>query len=674
LLAGLGLLALAWPGWLAKDAGSAQQERRVAWSLAPDESSVLAAKQLAQWYDAGKLRAGEARGFHLPFQFGYYCAWYCPAEKILFDFRMTDPSLAQTYVDTRKAFLALRDRPDPAPAPPDPRTGPTHVVLAPPIASILSRGIFYRSDCFPLWAIAGQSFITGWCGPGVTEPYPALRLDPVALAATQAKTPAPTGFPDPPPISAWDRFRTAPRPVAAESQEAALWLVAREAATARASPALALAQIAGSIGRAAPVTPNDFAFRLSDPLIGTLSAQPMTEAWQRGPDGRMSRVAPLLAIRAARRGIIANPDDYEVYLRLLAAYDLFDSDQPLIAWGQPSLNQLQQVTAARQALVRLPYAASFGQNTIGDEHALQSILLRNYERMPVLEGISAQPLDLILEAFSRVVDLEAAIFARRQESIPASQAAEIEKAFDNDRKQKTERLAKLQQDIRGRSDAYENRAAKLAPGLRAELAVRFGLPREALRVLQSADPKDLDLRQVLLMLHLLVLAGEAADAHTVLQGPSFNPITVLPTELQPAFRILVVNTAAALGDTAVAIDNLDKIIANQPSSFAPPLIGTLQWLVFPDLGTSPLTRGIMTPLWFGLFPNNAQASPGQLVQMQDAVQQYCNNIVRQGLLALEYSNLPLAKLRFQRANNVAGPFPYVLRGRASAWLDLFKNE
>jgi hypothetical protein len=674
LLVGLGLVALAWPGGLARDAKTAQQERRVAWALAPDESSVRAAEQMAAWYEAGKLRPGEARGFHMPFQFGYYCAWHCPNEKILFDIRMTNPSLAAAYASTRKAFLVLRDRPDSELAPADPEIRPTHVVLSGPIATILSRGILFRNDRFPLWGLVGQALISGWCGEGIPEQYPALRLDAVKLAATQAKVPPPKTYPDPPPISAWDRYRAAPKPIPVESYEAGLWLAARESALARAAPAISTAQIVAGIGRAAPLGPCDIVNRLCDPFVIGQHTQGLVDpAWQDGPDGRLTRVAPLLAIRAARRGILANPDDYEVYLRLLAAYEIFDGDQALIGWRQASFNQFQQITAARQSLARLPLAAAYGQFTAGEERALQSVLLRHYERMPVVEGLDAQPLDLMLESFSRLIEVEAIVFARRRDSLPANQAQEFEKAYEKDRQPKMERLSKLQQDVKHRSDEYETRAAKLASGKRAELAVQFGLPREALTVLRNADPKDLSMSNVELLLHLLLLVGDAADASMVLHGSSFNPITVLPPDLQPRFRALQVRTAAALGDMPAAMEAFAPIIENQPASFAPPLIGTLQWLVFPDLGLSPLTRGITTPLWFGMFPKGGQPSPGQLLQTQNAVQHYCNNIVRQGLFALEYSDLPFAKPRFRRSLEIAGSFPFVLRGTAIDWLSLFSD-
>src|SRR5439155_1624815 len=73
-------------------------------------------------------------------------------------------------------------------------------------------------------------------------------------------------------------------------------------------------------------------------------------AWQRSPEGRAGRAAPLLAVRAARRAVLANPDDYEAYGNLAKAYRGLDADAGLAL--------VQRVVAARQALARLPAAAA----------------------------------------------------------------------------------------------------------------------------------------------------------------------------------------------------------------------------------------------------------------------------------------------------------------------------
>lgn len=669
-LVGLGLLALAWPGGLARDAGASQPERRVAWAVLPDETSVRAARQLATWYDSGQLRPGASQGFHLPFQFGYYCAWYCPAEKIQFDIRMTDPRSIEPYITMRKALLRFRERTDFAP---DPTPGVSHVVLTGRTATLLSRGTMVRNDYFPLWAIVGQGLIFGWTKPGeVSSPAPPV-LDAVRLAASQPK-PAPwIDLPEPQRPTAWERFLTSMPQTPPEAFEAALWLTARDAAGVRAAPALAVVQFAARVGRAAPIAANEIGQRLMEPVIAAQLNAPLNEAWQRGPDGRLSRIAPVLAMQAARRGIGAVPNDFESFARVVAATSLFDGDQDLLRFRQTSFTLLQQVTAARQALQRIPIAASFGVHTAAEELSMQTVLQQYYERAPVFDGTDIQPLDLLLESRTRSFELEAVVFDRVRKEIPSDQLTKFEEAYVADRQKKRERLDALKAEVKRRSDEYETRAAKMRVSERADLAARFGLPREALHVLGNADPKELTAQSIAVMLHLMLLTGDAADARTILQGPSFNPITVLPPELQPAFRALSLNTAVALGDTSAAIEMMDHVLKNQPQSLGRPLAGTLQWLVFPDLGLSPLTRGISTPMWFGMFSKNGPNTTGQLLDLQMAIQHYCNNFVRQGLLAVESGDIPLAKNRFHRALEVAGNSPFELRGPAVRWLEFFEN-
>jgi hypothetical protein len=350
---------------------------------------------------------------------------------------------------------------------------------------------------------------------------------------------------------------------------------------------------------------------------------------------------------------------------------MLDSDQSLAGRGRPpTLNQLQQITAARQGLARTPIAAAYGQFVAVDERFLHAELLRLYEQATVIEGLPIQPRDLMLESFSRIFELDEAIFRRQITRISGEQRGRFEQSFEADRKKKAEQLEEWRRDVKRRSDEYENRSSKEPPGRRAEIAAAFGLPREALTVLQKADPKDLAPVNIELMLHLLLLVGEAEVAHTILSGSAFNPITVLPDDLRPRFRVLSFRTAAALGDSTAAIDALGPEIQNPAALIAPPLAGTLQWLVFPDLGQSPLTRPITSPFWLGVFPKNQPAALGSLLQFQFAVQQYADTAVRIALLALEQGDIPLAIRRFQQALQVGGAFPFSLRSQAFRWLDL----
>lgn len=673
LVAGLGLLALAWPGRLAPDGYRAQQSRRVAWTAIPDESSVRAAEQLRSWHDSGKLTSRTPPGFHNPPDFGYICAWYCPSEKIFFDVRMTNPAGAATYAAVRESMRKFRERPEYAP---DSRGQFSHTVLVGRAANEMSRPVLYRSDRFPLWAITGHGLINGWNDLQSATKLDDLRIDPVKLASVPVTTPAITDFPDLPPNTAWQRFRAAPRPVPADALEASLWLTAREAAIARLDPALIAAQVISGIGRSVPAGPFDVANRLWDStVVGTMLRGLAEPAWHRSLDGRLARTAPLLAMRAARRAIAANPDDYEAFLRLTSAIGLLDGDQELARSPMGmSFSQLQQITAARQALLRLPIAASYGQIVVADEQYLQSILRQIYENMPILEGTSVRALDWILESYGRMVELTPTLLSSQAKLLSEKQQAEFEKSALESLKKEQERLEALRREVRRRSDTYENRAAKAPPSERARMAAEFGLAREALNVLRAASPAELTPLGVELMLNLLILDGRADEAFSALQSPAFNPVTVLPPELQPSIRLLNLKATVALGDARPVIEMLDGGIRSAQQTITPILAGTLQSLVFADLGASPFTRAANSVTWGGFWIKPQQALwQGDLLALQLAIQTYGDLIVQQGLLALEIGDIPLARRRFQQALETMGRLNFPLRGQAARWLDLLKN-
>ena len=109
LLAVFLLLVLAWPGWLGGIAGmTPAPARRVAWKLVPDPTQERLASRLAAWYKSGDLREGQDRGFHLQPDFAAYCRWACPAEKSVFDSRMTaPPDVIAEYLTLRNSVEAL---------------------------------------------------------------------------------------------------------------------------------------------------------------------------------------------------------------------------------------------------------------------------------------------------------------------------------------------------------------------------------------------------------------------------------------------------------------------------------------------------------------------------------------------------------------------------------------
>ncbi len=94
LLGLLGLISLAWPGWLQ---GHGRGDRHVAWDIQPDSSLRRAAEVLHGWRAQGKLRDGE-HVFSPCAEVAQYSAWFCPGEKHFFDHRYPlFPQAAREY-------------------------------------------------------------------------------------------------------------------------------------------------------------------------------------------------------------------------------------------------------------------------------------------------------------------------------------------------------------------------------------------------------------------------------------------------------------------------------------------------------------------------------------------------------------------------------------------------
>jgi hypothetical protein len=685
LLAGLALLAAAWPGWLAPSAVPGQQPRRVAWRLDPDPTLERQAKRLGDWYKAGALRPGEDLGFFLQPELNYYCAWFSPQAKGVFDLRLTAPvAVAEDYARLHRELLdygryryeslatGRAARPGEAPEPPDKlarKLGVTYLAAAgrPMLERGLARVLLGEPGHWPPWVFDGRGMLCGWRDPARPGPdsHTNLRLDAVARAVGPEATavPSPTTFATPTVPTVWDRYRASAAPVPPEAYEAALWLIYRDAVAAQSGQAFNFVRLASGVGRGAVPALLDIPGLIDPRQINAI----LEPSWLRSPDGRAARVAPLLAVRAARRAILANPADYESYLRLAAAYGALDTD--------PSLGRLQQITAARQALARLSVAAAYGQSTAFDEAALQEMLFGQYRAMLQDPEAQFRPLDLALEAFERLVELFPRVAPLQAGAQTREQAEAMGKALDEEFKQRQKLMEQMRQDVQKRRDSYETAAGKYPPPARAAIALQYGLPREALSVLRNADPAEMTAQSVELLLHLLLLAGEAEAAHNLLQEEALNPLTRLPFDDQMRIRTVQVQTAAALGDYTAGIDALADSLRAFPRLAGPALSGALQALVVPDVSPMhPLARVATAPSWAGVWPREGQPWPGDLLAVAGVLQQNAEEQVRQAMLALEQGDPALAKRRFVQALNPVGPrVNFRSRILAMRWLGLFEK-
>jgi hypothetical protein len=679
LLALLALLVLAWPGWLGSDAAPSRQ---VVWRADPDPTSERLANRLAGWYESGALKPGESRGFHLQPDFGFYCAWFCPPEKSLFDSRLTaPPAVVADYLAAQRAMTALADPPGPDhPGSPDPllrKLGVTHAVLGGPgvltppplVAGGLGWAVFTDPGRWPVWAITGQGVICGWRDPARRGPdrFASLRLDPIRMAVGDLveKVPEPPAdFPRPSPPSIWDPFRLPPAPPSPEAYEAGLWLSYRNATVHRARVAIPLGQTVSRLGLLAPTGVPDLAGQLSN---WNLQWQ---VAWRQSAEGRAGRAAGILAVRACRRAIRANPNHPEAFGRLAQAYGDLDID--------PAIGPIQLITAARQALTRL--AVVPGRRTaLQEELALHDQLLKLYPQTVIpVPDVRAQPRDLMLESLKAFVDTA----IRLGPNAAAVSSPEGLKQFEADLRRYQKSLEELQADVHRRTDEYENRASKYPPPIRARIACQFGLAKEGLAVLQAAEPGTLDTPAIVLMANLLLLTGQAEDARELLQPIHLEEVQ---GELQRQLRFLNVQTAAALGDYDTAIEQAAAMlpIFPRPPDAERAAIQVLQNLYFADMGPAhPLTRALTMPLWGGLWQADGQpvvvgrrALFGDFMILDSTIlglKHYGDWLVRQGLLALEQGDPALSHQRFIEAVGPAAPrLWFDDRPLAIAWLEVW---
>jgi hypothetical protein len=660
------LLILAWPGWLGPDARESAPRRRVAWKAVPDPTWERLAKKLNDWYTAGELRDGEARGFHFPPSFSNYCAWFCPAEKGVFDARLTAPPEAiADYLALQRSVRALASQPGPEhPGPPDPllkKAGITHLVLSgsgllhdAPDVNGYALAMFVDPDRWPIWAVTGRGLICGW-----RDSYPKLRLDVVREAVGGAVEPLP---PPPaleavgPPATLWDRFAAAPAPTPPETYEAGLWLAYRAAVGARLDVAVRAVRIGNLLARHAPGGLPDLGGQAANIGMPEQVVLPLQLAWQLSPEGRASRAASLLAIRAARRAIRTNPADPEGFERLALAYGETDAD--------PLVGAIQQITAARQALSRL--ATDARRATAPREEAvLQNLLFQLYGGR-VIPGTQAPPLDLILSALERFVELRSQIGPLVADGTPEK--------FDANIKLLKAQLAGLQNRVRQNRDNWENRAGNKPPLERAKDAVQYGLASEALTVLRTADAKDLSAEAVLIMSNLALLAGEAETARDWLGQLAGNGLP----ELRPSLDPLVVQADAALGDYRPAIEHADDMIGLLESPLRTAAANVVLDLVFLDAPPHPLTRAVTMPLWGGLWRQGRPAvirnTPltGAVIPLLSFGGQRGDWLVLEGMLALESGDIPLARQRFTEALDLR--FNFGSRDLAARWLEIIPKR
>jgi tetratricopeptide (TPR) repeat protein len=644
LVAGLGLLFVAWTGW--PQAG-AREGYRVGWGVQPDPSLERVALTLADWRARGMFRDGE-HGFAFHPAVADYCAWFAPTEKGFLDhrFALFSPTVTREYEevcrglsgmaegeggdwqrvlrDHRVRYLVLYD--------PDLRR------LAGPLRQLTAPG--------PDWALLrvdGRALIFVWRDGGRNDGgrSDALWFDPARLAfgpqdeeARAALPAAPGEGPGRPPLSSdsWARFLRPAGPHAWESPAAALYQRQFEDATR----GQRWARSAAHVGLAAESA--GAMFRLGSELTvpGALDALPPA--------------LPLLAVRAGRRAVAANPDDADAWLVLGQAYLALGwfAGEGGADGRRPLLGLLRHAQAAE---------------------ALENALRRNPDLLPAHLALAAlyadrNCLDAALAHRFAARDLARGLGPARGEG-PDAFALRLGRL--------EQEAAQLEKEVQDRQNLYAIRTQGLQAGDplgHAQAAIDLGLARKALdEVLLPSRDVLFGAEGARLELKLLLLLGRADEVREKLSEPGWQQNKANLGEHQlvaagpggapvvyrlPAYDWLRACQAAATGDYDLAGDCLSA--AGRQLEAQGAQIGRLRRPLARALATEVGLGGAAWPLH--PLPVSYLASPlvGLFARARVLRAKQADLAVVAGLLALERGEPKAAADHFRAALGLAPAF------------------
>ncbi len=639
------LLVLAWPGWLQP---APHQPR--AWAVERDDSLVRLAETLGRWHADGKLR-DDRFALTLSPTAAHYLAWFCPSEKGFLDSRWPlFDRVADDFVAMRRCLLR------PEGAGPDPALGALldahridRIILHDPEFGQMSRAfrcLLLGRDEWDLLALEGDTALFGRRGgsesPSAWKPLDlrqaAYRPVPdLATLPSAPRAPRPRGTLDP-------FYRTTDdRP--ADRAEAALYLIYFDVAAGRTQARLEsqwlAAQATGLLGSGSAGdvagTAGALVVRLAlTPLLSPPSgAQRGAEQFAAGFLASRDRGPPeaaLLAVRAARRALAANPDDAGAFLLLGEAYLRLARQTREQAW-QSTLPLLGSIRRA-QALTALEQAGTLNPD-LEEAHALLAQLYFEQGQMDrALEHLRAQ---------LRVVERETA------KGGPGARA-------DDDKR------AALRQDVEGleslvrRSEkTYEvNTADKSAPLEvvdRARLAARHGLSRKALDMLLKSYPAIFGKGGTQMQVDLMLQAGRAHEVRAWLE-PDYEGLLGFSS-----YHSFQAQAAAACGDYAAADAEL-ALLSDQLR-----LVGVSRDMALPLREAVALQAGravLAGPVYVAGPPGLASVRFQQYEVLRTVggaislLRQRADSEVLRGLLALEAGAVGVAREHFRAALEVWG--------------------
>ncbi len=629
---GLVLLVCAWPGWLQ---APPYEPRR--WGVETAPALQRGAETARRRHQEGRLRT-DTRALHLSPETAHAFAWFCPEERGLLD-----------------APLAAAVRGEPG-APDDWRERMR--------AARVNRVILYDADRdrlfatlerllaepreWPLLYLEGDLAVFGWRDPdAAADPFRDSELDLERLAFRPA--PDKKAPPAPPEEAGrrrwWEAFWKPAPPRSVDADEAMLHLihaeVLRRSALPRHGAAWDGSQAASFVGAAAgwagPGGLVDARVRLTllRPQLPVPGSAPddlpaldrQVHAVQRRFLLRRDDTPPALlylAVRAARRGLAADPGDARAHLVLGESYLRLLHGTRERAWAErmPYLVQLRraQASAALNRAVAL-------KPDLAQAHLSLGGLYRELGY-----------LDLALQHLRTYLRL-----ARKAPPRGADPAVFREQAD-----QFQEELDRLAGEVREREKEYGEKSAGARVLDRALLAVDKGLAGKARDLLLASDLAAFGARGMELELELLLRTGrpwEVQEWTTPAHRASLGA---------PAYHWLRAQALAASGDYLGAGEECADLARTSGQG---------------DAGTGPLWLGgaIALTIGQGVLDANpvGRSLPDELARvvgqaetharvagLVDALRQEADATVLRGLLALEEGEVGEAADAFRKALTV----------------------
>jgi hypothetical protein len=647
-LAVLGLLAAAvlaaWPGWL-----QAFPPAPRSWDLQPDPSLQEAARAIAGWRKGGQL-APTDHGFYFSAAAARHMAWLCPGEKSMpsgrpgllpaqeeADYLAVRRGLSASTAEDHKEWRAiLRQRHIVYVVLYDPEPGRE----IPPLLNLLVPG---RE-----WSLAflrGRTAIFAWHDPAAGSGAAALPVVDLRRRAFQPsedeRAPAEGPRRDPAPRTWLDAFE---KPLPGKSMDRDEALVYLSDFEARKPPYVQKVRrlwenslAAALTGLLAPAGDPAGASAAAAMCQGLLHESREEDLGRQKKLGRWALVARqlqssvvhrhdsgpfaslLLAIRASRRALRADPDDALTHLLLGDAYmRVVRNTQERVKLPASTLrDDIRKV----QAIVPLKAAVRLRPNLLKAHVLLADLYLEKAYFDLALHHLQQQ-LRLTSDAGSPAA-------SGRQNSALSLQVLE-------------KREQALSRHVRDRLAQLDT--GPLARGAleQAQRAEQLGLPGKALDILLAADASSLGRQGALLELQLLLLAGRAGEVREVLKDIPEKTLA------DSDFRWLQAQLAAAEGNYALAEAHLRALAIhgiNVPElkmKEAP--VRTVISLLLAKYVLEQQARQLLP-----ITENTQAAFLGQVESLTATFRQQADLVLVRGLLALEQGDCAQAASLFRQS-------------------------